>query len=177
MDQIHYCLLTHLCEDALVVLLDIFNKIWTSGVFPPSWREAVVVPIPKPGRDSSNPNNYRPIALTSCLCKTMERMVNARLVWQLESNEVFFVPTQCGFRKHHSTVDHLVRYETFIRNAFVRNEHVVSILFDLEKAYDTTWKYGILRDLKDIGFRGRLPDFILNFLSDRLFRVPLSLPY
>jgi len=169
-DQIHYCLLTHLPDDALDTLLSIFNQIWSSGVFPPSWREAEVIPIPKPGRDSTNANNYRPIALTSCLCKTMERMVNARLVWQLETN-FLFEPTQCGFRKHHSTADHLVRFETFIRNAFTRGEHVVSILFDLEKAYDTTWKHGILRDLSDIGFRGRLPEFISNFLSDRLFRV------
>jgi hypothetical protein len=37
------------------------------------------------------------------------------------------------------TLDHLVRFETFIRNAFAKKEHAVSIFFDLEKAYDTTW--------------------------------------
>ena len=47
--------------------------------------------------------------------------------------------------------------------AEVRQEHVVSVFFDLEKAYDTTWKYGILRDLYDAGLRGRMPDFISNF--------------
>ncbi|GFO25488.1 guanylate cyclase [Plakobranchus ocellatus] len=34
---------------------------------PPSWRETSVVPIPKPGKDPSDPSNYGPIALTSCL--------------------------------------------------------------------------------------------------------------
>ena len=61
---------------SLSVLLDIFNDIWQSGDFPSSWREALVIPIPKPGKDASDPANYRPIALTSCLCKTLERMVN-----------------------------------------------------------------------------------------------------
>jgi hypothetical protein len=39
----------------------------------------------------------------------------------------------------------------------------VSIFFDLEKAYDTTWKYGILKDLFDMGLKGKLPNFISNF--------------
>jgi hypothetical protein len=46
------------------------------------------------------------------------------------------------FCQGRSTLDHLVRFETFIRNAFAKKEHAVSIFFDLEKAYDTTWKYG-----------------------------------
>ena len=116
--------------------LDIFNSIWTTGVFPPSWRKAVISPIPKPGKDHSDPNNYRPIALTSCLCKTMERMVFDLFVWRLESINALG-SVQCGFRKNRSTIDHLVRFESFIRNALIKGEHVVSILFDLEKAYDT----------------------------------------
>ena len=44
-------------------------------------------------------------------------------------------------------------------------------IFDLEKAYDTTWKYGILQDLYNLGLRGRLPMFIKNFLFERTFRV------
>ena len=43
--------------------------------------------------------------------------------------------------------------------------------FDLEKAYDTTWKYGILRDLFEARLRGRLPMFVSEFLSDRVFKV------
>ena len=43
-------------------LLDLFNDIWDDGVFPPGWREATIIPIPKPGKDHTNPTNYRPIA-------------------------------------------------------------------------------------------------------------------
>ena len=170
LDDIHYQLLKHLPDSCLEILLKVFNHVWINNAFPSSWRQAVVIPIPKPGKDSSNPGNYRPIALTSCLCKTMERMINARLVWKLEM-EGHLASVQCGFRKNRSTVDHLVRLETYIRDAFLKKEHVVGVFFDLEKAYDTTWKYGILSDLHDLGFRGRLPLFIENFLSDRTFRV------
>ena len=43
--------------------------------------------------------------------------------------------------------------------------------FDLEKAYDTSWKYGILRDLHDAGLRGRMPEFVGKFLTDESFHV------
>ena len=83
-DDIHYQMLKHLPSDALQSLLNTLNDIWLTGNFPPSWRQSHIVPIPKAGKDSSDPSNYRPIALTSCVCKVMERMVNNRLVWYLE---------------------------------------------------------------------------------------------
>ena len=43
---------------------------------------------------------------------------------------------------------------------FAKKEHSVSIFFDLEKVYDTTWKYDIQKDLFDMGLRGNLPNFI-----------------
>ena len=58
---------------------------------------------------------------------------------------------QSGFRRRRSTVDNLVTLETSIRDAFVGRKHLVSIFFDLEKAYDTTWKHGILLDLYKTG--------------------------
>ena len=65
--------------------------------------------------------------------------------------------------------------ETFIRDAFIKKEHVVAVFFDLEKAYDTTWRYGILKDIHKLGLRGRLPTFIENFLADMQVRVGSSL--
>ena len=78
---------------------------------------------------------------------------------------------QSGFRRRRSTVDNLVTLETSIRDAFVDRKHLVSIFFDLEKAYDTTWNHGILLDLYKTGLRGRLPMFICDFLSDRYFKI------
>ena len=65
-----------------------------NGTFSESWKIATIIPIPKPGKDNTNPSHYRPIALTSCLCKTMERIVNRTLVF--ESNKLI-TNTQCGF--------------------------------------------------------------------------------
>ena len=86
-DDIHYQFLKHLPDTSLSVLLKTFNDIWETGNVPKSWKQATIIPILKPGKDNTNPNNYRPIALTSCICKTLERMINERPVWYLEVSE------------------------------------------------------------------------------------------
>ncbi|GBN45610.1 RNA-directed DNA polymerase from mobile element jockey [Araneus ventricosus] len=148
-------------------------KIWNEQCFPSSWQEAIIIPIPKPGKDIANPLNYRPIALTSCLCKLLEKMINRRLTHFLETKNLLG-PFQSGFRKGRSTLDNILALETDIRLAFLQRKHLVAIYFDIEKAYDRTWRYGILKDLYDSNLRGNLPIFIENFLCLRKFRVRLA---
>ena len=172
-DKIHNQIIGHLPDESLLLLLKFFNDFWQNNTFPDSWRQATVVPIPKPQKDHTNPNNYRPISLTNCFCKLMEKVVNARLMWYLEDSKSLS-NLQCGFRTGRSTVDHLVRLETFIRKSFARGEHMVAVFFDLEKAFDTTWKHGIMKDLHSLGLRGHLPLFIQNFLANRKFNVKIN---
>jgi len=169
-DMLHYQMLKHLPDNTCQLLLDTINSIWTTDSFPIHWREATILPFPKPGKPTTDPSSYRPIALTSCLCKTMERMINSRLIWHLDTNNSINI-FQSGFRKNRSTNDHLVRLETYIREAFVQKQHVLAVFFDLEKAYDTTWRHGSIIDLNQAGLKGHLPKFISHFLTDRTFRV------
>jgi len=104
---------------------------------------------------------------------TAQLLINTRLVSYLEKLKLI-MPIQSGFRKQCSTTDQLVRLETSVREAFVNKQHAVAIFFDREKAYDPTSKYGIMKDLFDVGLRGRLPIFIGNFLKDRQFQVRLA---
>ena len=101
-------MLKHLPPKSLKTLLAIFYDIWENGNIPESWELATIIPIPKPGKDHAEPTNYRPIALTSCICKTLERMINTRLVWYIEFNNLIS-PVQSGFRSERSTNDNLVR--------------------------------------------------------------------
>ena len=50
----------NLPTSSLLLLLNTFNK---SG-YPSDWRKAIIIPIPKPGKDPTNPTNYCPIALS-----------------------------------------------------------------------------------------------------------------
>ena len=57
-------------------------------------------------------------------------MVNERLIWYLEKNGLL-AKQQCGYRSNRSTVVHLVRIETFIRDAFIHNQHLVAAFCSL----------------------------------------------
>ena len=135
-DDITNDIIKLLPETSLQTLIETTNAMWRSRTFPQEWREATVIPLPKPEKEHSDPNNYRPISLTSCICKLVERMVNNRLMWYLES-ENLLSKWQCGARKNRSTLDQLVRLDTYIREALAKHQHVVSVFFDIEQAYDS----------------------------------------
>ena len=172
-DEIPYVMLRHIPNETKLFVIDLINRIWRESNFPDVWEIANVLPFCKPGKDRFVPTSYRPIALTSCLCKLMEKMVNVRLVWFLECKSILS-PAQCGFRKMHPTTDVLIRLESSICEAFASKQHHVTVFFDLEKAYDTAWRYGILKAVHECGLRGKMPLFIKAFLTNRFFRVKIG---
>ena len=73
-DDIYYQFFKHLPYSTLQDMLDLMNNSWKTVDLPSIWKLASVIPIPRPGIDHSEPSNYRPIALTSCAYKTLERI-------------------------------------------------------------------------------------------------------
>ena len=90
-DEILYLMVINLSTSSKKFFLDVLNQFWNSGTSPDSWKISIIVPILKPGKDSSLPSGYRPIALTSCVCKIYEKMVTNNLVWYLESKNLLSV--------------------------------------------------------------------------------------
>src|SRR6218665_4196956 len=89
----------------LLALLDMFNRVSVNGVLPVSWKNSIVVPSLKPQKPAYEGNSYRPIALTSVLCKLIEQLVADRLTWHMEVNHLFN-RFQSGFRKLWGCQDH-----------------------------------------------------------------------
>ena len=169
-DEICYSMLKNLAPSGKRILLELLNCIFKGGKFPEKWKEAFIIPILKEGKESTKASSYRPIALTSCICKLLERIINRRLVWYLESKGLID-RCQNGFRRGRSTLDSLAALATDVHDAFRRKQYLFCVFFDLEKAYDTCWKHLIMQQLHKYGLRGELPRIIENFLSDRKFRV------
>ena len=167
-DLITYEMLRHLHTTAKIFLLTIYNKIYSSGQYPDKWRTAIVLSFPKPGKPPDDMSSYRPIALTSCVGKTLEKIISARIMRHLEARSLLS-PLQYGYRKMLSTQDALIRVQRDLQEALTRREHSVCVFFDLKKAYDTTWRFGILKEMHRMGFRGHLAHFVRNFLADRKF--------
>ena len=83
-----------------VSLTYIFNLCIERNVFPPEFRKAKVIPLPKT-RDHKNLTDYRLISLLSVLSKLLKRHVHKHLVTCLETQDLFH-PFQSGFRRKHS---------------------------------------------------------------------------
>ena len=126
-------------------LLDIYNHYWNTGTFPTSWKEAIIIPILKKGKDRPSKTSYRPISLLSCLGKTMERMVNRRLQHHLEENGLLS-PLQSVCRKNRSTEDQVTLLTQDIENGFQQKMKTLAV--DLTKAFGKVWKKGLLFKLQ-----------------------------
>ena len=163
-------MLTYLGKAALDKLLDIFNLSWNKGDVPQQWKEATMIPILKTGKNKSKPLSYRPISLTSCVCKTMERIINERMQWYLES-EAVLIPEQAGFRQHRSTEDQTTHLAQVIEDAFQAKKVVLASFIDLQKAFDKVWKGGLIVKMQRSGIKGNMLRWTKAYLHNRKARV------
>ena len=124
---------------------------------PPFW-----YPYWRRTNQKSAPSSYRPISLTSCIGKRVERMINERLNWWLEHNNII-TPWQAGFRSNYATEDQLIRLTQYIHNWFQLNKDTIAVFVDLEKVYDKIWRQGLFIKMRDAG----MYRWISNFLTDR----------
>ncbi len=131
-------------------VLALKNTVWEEGVIPAAWKHAIVVPILKAGKEAAKPGPYRPTALTSVMCKIMERIVTNRLTYKLEE-QGWFTPIQSGLRVGRSTMDSVLALDLDIRKAKSSKEAVVAVFLDIEKAYDMLWKEGLVIKLFNAG--------------------------
>ena len=110
----------------------------------------------KPGKaSSSTPRNYFPISLLSHLGKGLERIVNRWMMHDLESHQVLS-PYQFGFRAGRHTVAACHRLIEAIYAAFRCMHQIQAVTLDIQAAYDTVWRAGLLRKLAKAGVEGYL---------------------
>ncbi|CAH2090623.1 unnamed protein product [Euphydryas editha] len=143
-----------------------------TGKVPKSWKLANVQPVPKKG-SRADPVNYRPISVTSILCKTMERALNNKLLAHLEGNDLLS-DRQYGFRQNRSTGDLLV-YATHIwSEAIDKHGEALAVSLDISKAFDRVWHASLISKLPSYGIPPGLCAWISDFLNERSIRVVLD---
>jgi ribonuclease HI len=172
-DGIHYEMIKQLDIRGKMTILDLYNTIYDNGLVPKTWKHSLVIPIRKPGKDPRHPTNYRPISLTSCLSKILERILNRRLQWTLENRQLLN-EYQSGFRRRRGTTDNIVFLTDEIQKSFMEQKQTIAIFIDIKKAYDTIKTDAIIDSLLKMGFKGKLVKYIQNFLLDRTFNVQLG---
>ena len=174
-DDIPPSFLKNLGDGALDILLQIFNLSLSSGVCPQIWRNAIIIPLLKAGKQASQLESFRPISLTSCVVKLLERMIGERLYHFAES-QGWFSSLQAGFRRGRSCEDQILKITQAIEDGFHNNrngkgKHSVLVLLDFSKAYDTVWRQKLLLSMLDTGVPPIYIKWLYSFLRNRQARV------
>lgn len=172
-DKIGNQLLKHLPRRSIIVLARIFSACLRLCYFPKNWKHALITAIPKPGKDITNPVNYRPISLLPTMSKLLERIILVRLEQHLQTAQI--IPDQqFGFKQGHSTNHQLVRLVKAIKTGFGMKKSSGMVSLDIEKAYDSVWQDAILHKMVVADFPIRLVKIVQSFLKHRSFQVTVN---
>ncbi|VEN56637.1 unnamed protein product [Callosobruchus maculatus] len=166
LDQISYSMLLNLPIDLKQSLLNIFNECLMGNPLPPTWKNYLILPFLKNNRDPSNPDNYRPLVLSSCPLKVLEHLLKTRLDWMLENKNIFHTHLT-GFRQDHSTYDNLAFLVSHIHLAFSEGEQVLAVFLDIKSAYDNVNIYKLYKFLTEIDIPMEYCNLIFNILNHR----------
>lgn len=98
-----------------------FNLIWESGKTPKIRKQAIVIPVKKPFKNSQVDESYLPISLTSYLGKLLETVMNTGIVYFLEKIKLSYIaPIQSGLGANRCTMDQLIKLENKLKQLFLK---------------------------------------------------------
>jgi hypothetical protein len=99
--------------------------------------------IPKKNKNSSNPKEYRPISLTSCIAKLAERLIISKTKEFMERNNLI-IKQQSGFRKQRQTRDNLLYLTQKASESINTGKNMCTIFFDIASAFESVWHQGLI---------------------------------
>ena len=150
----------------------LLNKSIEAGIFPNCLKLATVIPLLKKG-DPTDLDNYRQISLLSVLSKIPERVVSNRISEFAEKNEILPL-SQHGFRSIKSVETASYHLMEYVYKCLDEGKYVVSLFFDLSKAFDTVNKEILNSKLYSVGIRGNFLLWLTSYMENRSLRVRLS---
>ena len=171
-DLIHPRVLHELAETLSTPLYILFKASLDEGIVPKQWKTATVTPIYKKG-DKTDSANYRPVSLTSVICKIFERILSEGIMEHLKANNLC-CEQQHGFIGGKSTVTNLLEAMYVWTEALSHNLPVDIIFLDYAKAFDTVPHERLLAKISAMGIRGNILAWIRGFLTDRRQRVSVN---
>ena len=143
----------------------LFQKSLNEGILPTEWLKACITAIHKKG-DKGTADNYRPVSMTSIICKLMVSIVRDKLVEHLVTNELLS-NHQRGFVPQRDCMTNLLTCMEKWTEFLERGDSVDVIYTDFSKAFDSVPHQRLLRKLENMGITGNVLEWIRSFLSNR----------
>ena len=151
------------------IIKHMYNQSITEGLFPDSWKRAIIIPLKKEG-NSEDVNNLRPISLLPTPGKLLEKLIHTRTMKYLE-NQHILVDEQGGFQPNHSTILTTSYLTDYIFSAMNNNQITHTVFIDFKKAFDTINHKILLNKLKRLGFHQNAIKWFQNYLTNRTQRT------
>ena len=133
-DSIHPVILRKLAQQLAKPLSMMFTSSLKSSQIPQDWRLANVTPIFKKGFKKLA-SNYRPISLTSQVCKIMEKLIKGRIIDHLNANSLIN-DSQHGFTSGRSCLTNLLTFLESLTSHVDQGLPVEVLYLDFSKAFD-----------------------------------------
>lgn len=111
------------------------------------------------------PDNYRGITLLSCLGKLLTAVINHRLEKFIHEKS-YIGNEQAGFRKGHSTADHIFVLHTLLEMYVKNNKRLYTCFVDYKKAFDNVNRLELWRKILKAGINGPIFNIILNLYQN-----------
>jgi hypothetical protein len=165
-------ILKNSCPLMIKKIQSLFNNCLKNNTVPLSWKTSTITMIPKKG-DKTNPKNYRPISITSCILRLYEKVILNRLWNFLDANKII-IKNQSGFRANRQTRDNLVFMCQKSLENFNYNKKVCAVFYDIASAFDKVWFDGLIHKMEKL----KIPKYLIlwcdQYLRNRRFQVRIN---
>ena len=168
-DGISPKILKETVEQISTPLAHVFNMSLKEGSVPFEWKEANIIPLFKKGSRNKSVN-YRPVSLTSVICKLLETIIRDHMMDFLIKHKLIN-PSQHGFLKAKSCLTNLLCFLEEITKWVDDGSPVDVIYLDFQKAFDKVPHQRLISKLKSHGMGNSIINWIEQWLKDRRQRV------
>ena len=171
-DNLHPFFLKECAAELYRPLTLIFRKSLESGKLPKDWKVANITCIFKKG-DKTSASNYRPVSLTSVICKLLERVIKEVIIQHMDKHKLLN-DCQFGFRKNRNTILQLLSVLEDWTQYIDNDEQVDTVYFDFCKAFDSVPHKRLMHKVEGYGIKGKLLIWLQDFLKDRHKRAVVN---
>ena len=151
------------------ILTTLFQRTIDLGELPEDWKSANVSPIFNKG-DRFKASTYRPVSLTSLICKLQEHIITSNVLSHLEQHKIL-TDCQHGFIARRSCETELLTLVHELAETVDRGGQMDLVILNFSKAFDRLPHRRLLEKLNHYVIRGQTHGWIKSFISGRIQQV------